>query len=138
MRRYINFLAKKWYLDNCPRGKLPPLHPRLGLGFGSRSGLVLGWGDNQTIAPEENCPPVRIRACLGVSFAVGVQFSSGAIVVEPKKLYSLKNLIKKSAERKCRNFHFISIVRLQNFISSISVRPIQKQPFADVLQSRCF
>ena len=49
-----------------------------------------------------------------------------------------KNPNKKSAERKWRNFHFTSIVKLQNLISRISVPPIQKQPFADVLQNRCF
>ena len=60
------------------------------MGFGSTSGLVLELGDNQTIAPEENCPPVRVRVCLRVSFAVGGQFFLGAIVLEPKKIYSLK------------------------------------------------
>ena len=40
-------------------------------------------GGNQTIAPEENCPPVRVRVWLRVSFGVGGQFSSGAIVLEP-------------------------------------------------------
>ena len=32
-----------------------------------------------TIAPEENCPPVKVR----VNFRVGGQFSLGAIVLEP-------------------------------------------------------
>ena len=51
-----------------------------------------------------------------------------------KVIYSLKkNPNKKSAERKWRNFNFISIVKLQNLIGRISVPPIQKQPFADVL-----
>ena len=44
--------------------------PRLELGFGSRLGLVLGLGCNQTIAPEENCPPVRVRGWVRVSFGV--------------------------------------------------------------------
>ena len=73
-------------------GQLPPEEncPRLGLRFGSRPGLVLGLGDNQTIAPEENCLPFRVRVWLRVSFAFGGQFSSGAIVLEPNKIYSLK------------------------------------------------
>ena len=40
-------------------------------------------------------------------------------------------------ERKRRNSHYISMVKLQNLISRKSVPPFQKQPFADVLQSRC-
>ena len=78
-------------------GQLTPrkIAPRLRLGFGSRLGLVLGLEEKQTIAPEENCPPVRVRVCLRVSFAVGGQFSLGAIVIEPKKLYSLKKPNKK-------------------------------------------
>ena len=49
-----------------------------------------------------------------------------------------KNHNKKSAERKWRNFHYISILKLQNLISRISVPPFPSvQPFADVLQNRC-
>ena len=57
-------------------GQLPPrkIAHRLGLGFGSRSGLVLGLGDNQTIDPKENCPTVRVRVWLRVSFGVGGNF----------------------------------------------------------------
>ena len=44
----------------------------------------------------------------------------------------------KSAERKWENFDFISIAKLQNIISRISVPPIQKQPFEDALQNSCF
>ena len=72
-----------WYPGNCPPRKIAPW---LGLGFGSRLGLVLGLGGNQTITPKENCPPVRVRVWLRVSFGVGGQFSSGAIVLEPKFL----------------------------------------------------
>ena len=53
--------------------------PQLGLGFPSKSGLVLGLGGNQTIAPEKNCPLVRVRVWLRVSFGVG-----GAIFLKPK------------------------------------------------------
>ena len=42
------------YLDNCPPRKIAP---RLGLGLGSRLGLVLGLGVSQTIDPKENSPP---------------------------------------------------------------------------------
>ena len=49
----------------------------------------------------------------------------------------MATLIKKSTERKLRNFDYISMVKLQNLISRKLVPPFQKQPFADVLQSRC-
>ena len=39
----------------------------------------------RTIAPEENCLPVRARVRVRVNFRVGGQ-SSGAIVLEPLKL----------------------------------------------------
>ena len=73
-------------------GQLTPrqIAPRLRLGFGSRLGLVLGLEEKQTIAPEENCPPVRVRVCLRVSFAVEGQFSLGTIVLESKRKNSLK------------------------------------------------
>ena len=72
--------VKLMYPDNCPPRKIAP---RLGLGFGSRLELVLGLGCNQTSAPEENCPPVRVRGWVRVSFGVGRQFSLEAIVLEP-------------------------------------------------------
>ena len=55
---------------------------RLGLVFGSRPGLVLGLGGNQTIALEKNCPSVRVEIWNKVSFGVVGQFSLGAIVLE--------------------------------------------------------
>ena len=68
--------------------KLPPpppppprkTAPRIGLRFRSRLGLVLGFGEgggNQTIAPEEKCPLVRVKDWIRVSFGVGRKFSSG-------------------------------------------------------------
>ena len=79
-----------WYSDNWPPKWIAP---RLGLGFESRLGLVLGLGDNQTIAPEENCPLFRVRVWVRVSFGVGGQFSSGAIVLEPNVINILKIFI---------------------------------------------
>ena len=63
------YYIERRYLDNCPRGKLPP---RLGLGFGSRLALVLGLGGGQPDnCPKENWPPVRVRVWVRVSFGVG-------------------------------------------------------------------
>ena len=45
--------------------------------------LVLGLGGNQTIVPEENYFPVRVRVWLRISFGVRGQFTSGAIALEP-------------------------------------------------------
>ena len=57
-------------------GQLPPLSP---VSVSFRVGEA-----NQTIAPEENCPPVRVRAWLRISFGVrGGQFSTEAIALEP-------------------------------------------------------
>ena len=41
----------------------------------------------RTIAPEENCPPVRVRVWVRVRFSVGGQLSSGAIVLEPLRIH---------------------------------------------------
>ena len=46
--------------------------PRLVLGFGSRLGLVLRLGGNQTIAPEENC-----LTRLGLGFGLGLVLGLG-------------------------------------------------------------
>ena len=60
-------------------GQLPPrkIVPRLELGFQSRIGLVLGLGQNQAIAPEDNYPLVRVRVWVRISFGVGVRISVG-------------------------------------------------------------
>ena len=68
----------------------PPPHPRkiaprLEMGFGSRSGLILWLGGGQ----PDNClqgklPPVKARVWIRVSYGVGVQLSKGTIVLEPK------------------------------------------------------
>ena len=44
--------------------------PWLGLGFGSRLGLVLRVGGNQTIASEESCSLNRVRVWVRVNFEV--------------------------------------------------------------------
>ena len=63
--QYLSF--KVW--NNGVRTITPEENcPQLGLGFGSRLGKVLGMGSNQTIAPEENYPPVRVRGWVRVSF----------------------------------------------------------------------
>ena len=61
-------------MDNCPPRKNAPW---LGLRFGSRLGLVLGLEDNQTIALEKNCPQVRVRVWVKVSFGAGGNFPRG-------------------------------------------------------------
>ena len=71
--------------DNCSPRKIDC---ELGLGFGSRLGLVLALGSNQTIAPKENCPLVRARGWFRVRFWVGGQISPGAIVLEPFLKYA--------------------------------------------------
>ena len=42
-------------------------------------GLILGSRDNQTIAAEKNCPPVRVRVWVRVSFGVGGSFPRGQL-----------------------------------------------------------
>ena len=70
-----------------PCGKLPtPV--RVGVWVKVRVSFRVG--GNQKIAPKENCSPVRVRVWFMFSFAVGGQLSSGAIIIEPKKIYSLK------------------------------------------------
>ena len=55
---------------------LPPRKtaPRLGLWFWSRLGLVLGLGGNQTIAPEENFPLVRVTVWVMLVLELGDNF----------------------------------------------------------------
>ena len=62
----------------------PPPHPRkiaprLEMGFGSRSGLILwlGGGGNQTIAYKENCPRLRLGFGLGLVMGLGCNFPRG-------------------------------------------------------------
>ena len=79
---FQRLVCLKGYPDNCPPRKIAP---RLGLGFRSKLGLVLGLGGggNQTIAPEKNWPLVRVRVWVRVIFEVGRKYFLGAIVLEP-------------------------------------------------------
>ena len=36
-------------------------------------------GGNQTIVPEENCPPFRVRVWVRISFGVGGNFPRGLL-----------------------------------------------------------
>ena len=81
-------------LKKTVSGQFTPLTPRktaprLVLGFGSRSELVLVLGGNQTITPKKNCPQVRVRFWFKIS-GWG-QCSSGSISLELKKKHSLRN-----------------------------------------------
>ena len=40
---------------------------------------MLGLAGNQIIAPEKNCPPVRVRVWLRVSFGVEDNFPQGQL-----------------------------------------------------------
>ena len=63
----------------------------------------------------------------------------GAIVLETPKINGVKKtLIKNHLRENGETPHFVSIVKLQNLISKISVPPTQKQPFADVFQNRYY
>ena len=52
--------------------------PRLGLGFGSKLGVILELGATRQLPLEENCLlPVRVRVWVRVSFGVGGNFPRG-------------------------------------------------------------
>ena len=55
--------------------------PRLGLGFGSRLGLVLGSGATRQLPPRKI--DTRLGFGLGLVLGLGGQFSSGEIGLEP-------------------------------------------------------
>ena len=62
-----------------PKENCPPI--RVGIWIKVRVNFRVG--GNHTIAAKGNCPLVRVRVWVRVSFGVGGQFSSGAIVLEP-------------------------------------------------------
>ena len=70
------------YPDNCPPPPPEENCPPLTVGVWSSLGMVLGFGGNKTIVPEKHWPLVRVKVWVRVSFGVGGQFSSGAIVLE--------------------------------------------------------
>ena len=54
--------------------------PRLGLGFGSKLGVILELGATRQLPLEENCLlPVRVRVWVRVSFGVGGNFPWGQL-----------------------------------------------------------
>ena len=55
-----------WYPDNCPL---------IRVGIWVKVRVSFRVGGNKTIGPEENRPPVRVRAWLRVSFGAGGQLS---------------------------------------------------------------
>ena len=59
--------------------RIRTIAPRLGLGFVLSLGLVLGFGTTRQLPLRKIAPSVRVR--VRVSFVVGGQFSSGAIVL---------------------------------------------------------
>ena len=80
----------------------------------------------------DNCPRGKLSSGQGQGLPQGQFCCWGTIFLggncprTQKNIQSKKRtLIKKSAERKWRNFHFISIVKLQNLISRISVPPMR-------------
>ena len=97
MRRnifYFTFQSNQFerYPDNCsPQENCP----RLGLGFWSKLGLVLGLRDNQTIVPGKNWPPVRVRVLVRVSFGVGgggaVFFGGNCPRISLKETWNIKS-----------------------------------------------
>ena len=100
-------MSRKRYLDNCPPKKIvPPV--RVGVLVKARVSIrVVG---NQAIAPEENCPLVRVRVWLRVSFGVGEQFSSGAIVLESLFLYVWKQTFHMSRVGVFQKVNTVSII----------------------------
>ena len=88
MRRYINSIAKNGIRTIVSLRKIAPPPVRVGVWVKVRVSFRVG--GNQKIAPKENGSPVRVRVWFRFSFAVGGQLSSGAIIIEPKKTYSLK------------------------------------------------
>ena len=122
-------------------GQLPPrkIVPRLELGFQSRIGLVLGLGQNQAIAPEDNYPLV------GVGFGWGVGGGGGAIFLRGNcrrtgentsvgvsfyiklKLTKKRNFIKKSLWQRYFPVNFVKRFR------RVFLQKTLKQPLLEYL-----
>ena len=84
-RLVLNFLSKVKDVIRtiATRGKLPPAQ---GWGFGQGQGQLQGWGPTRQLLRRKIVPLVWVRVWVRVSFRVGEQFSSGAIVLEPLKM----------------------------------------------------
>ena len=64
------------YSDNYPPKKITP---QLGIGFGSKLGLVLGFWGNQTIAPKGDCPGLGLGFGLGLVLRLCGNFPRGQL-----------------------------------------------------------
>ena len=63
------------------------------IGIRVKVGVSFRVGSNQTITSEENCPTVRVRVWLKVSFWVGGKFPRGQLSYNPGQLL-LENELK--------------------------------------------
>ena len=126
-------------------GQLPPrkIVPRLELGFQSRIGLVLGLGQNQAIAPEDNYPLVRVRVWVRISFGVGgwgwaiflrgncrrtgENTSVGVSFYIKLKLTKKRNFIKKSL---CQRYFPVNFVKR---FRRVFLQKTLKQPLLEYL-----
>ena len=60
-------MTENRYPENCPQGKFPPVRDRIWV----KVRISFRVGGNQTVAPKENCLPVRVRVKFRISFRVG-------------------------------------------------------------------
>ena len=73
----FNDSPSKRHPDNCPPRKIAP---RLGLRFGSKSGLVLGLGATRQLSPRKIAPPrLGLGFGLGLVLGLGGNFSWGQL-----------------------------------------------------------
>ena len=105
---FVKFL-RITFLQNTSRmvsGQLSPEEncPLVRVGVWVKVRVRFRVGGDQTIALDKSCPPVRARVWVRVSFGVGRQFSSRAIILEPlwvtasRLFHSLKNCFLPSSE----------------------------------------
>ena len=89
--RFVSWLHISFYnvvsLNVTVSGQLPPEENcplvMVWVWVKVRISFRVGGGGNQTVALKKSCPSVRVRVWLRVSFGVGEQFSTGAIILEP-------------------------------------------------------
>ena len=105
---FVKFL-RITFLQNTSRmvsGQLSPEEncPLVRVGVWVKVRVSFRVGGDQTIALDKSCPPFRARVWVRVSFGVGRQFSSRAIILEPlwvtasRLFHSLKNCFLPSSE----------------------------------------